>query len=136
MVHFGQESDEARATHVGFAQTNDKFRFFHNTDAACATEYGASGIMLFRQFEEQKIAYDGKQDSEALAAWAAPLTIPTVFAFSEDMIEPIFDKQKDVLFLFRAESDADSAFQKTFEEAAHAHKGKVLFSYSGVTDGI
>jgi hypothetical protein len=52
------------------------------------------------------------------------------------MISPIFDKQQNVLFLFRDEKDADSAFQKTFEEAAHAHKGKILFSYSGVTDGI
>ena len=26
--------------------------------------------------------------------------------------------------------------KKTFEEAAVAHKGKILFSYSGVTDGI
>jgi len=52
------------------------------------------------------------------------------------MIEPIFDKQQPVLFLFRDESDASSAFQKTFEEAALAHKGKILFSYSGVTDGI
>lgn len=38
--------------------------------------------------------------------------------------------------MFRAEADADSAFSKTFEEAAHAHKGKILFSHSGVTDGI
>lgn len=38
--------------------------------------------------------------------------------------------------MFRAEGDSESAFQKTFEEAAVAHKGKILFSYSGVTDGI
>jgi hypothetical protein len=62
--------------------------------------------------------------------------IPTVFAFDDDKIEFIFDQQKPALFLFRAESDSESAFQKTFEEAAAAHKGKILFSYSGVTDGI
>jgi len=38
--------------------------------------------------------------------------------------------------MFRDESDASSAFMKIFEEAATAHKGKILFSYSGVTDGI
>lgn len=136
MVHFGQESDAARGAHVGFAQTDDKFRFFHNADAACAGEYGASGIVMFRQFEENQINYDGANDSAAIAAWVAPLTVPTVFAFSEDFIEPIFDKQQPVLFLFRGDSDAESEFQKTFEQAASAHKGKILFSFSGVTDGI
>merc|ERR1712178_191717 len=62
--------------------------------------------------------------------------IPTVFEFDEDKIAPIFDKQQPVLFLFRGSGDAESAFQKTFEEAAVTHKGKILFSYSGVTDGI
>jgi protein disulfide-isomerase A1 len=37
IVHFGQESDEARTAHVSFAQEDDKFMFFHNSDAACAT---------------------------------------------------------------------------------------------------
>jgi hypothetical protein len=62
--------------------------------------------------------------------------VPTVFLFDEDKIPHIFDAQSPVLFLFRAESDSESAFQRTFEEAATAHKGKILFSYSGVTDGI
>jgi protein disulfide-isomerase A1 len=136
IVHFGQESDESRTAHTAFAQQDDKFRFFHNADAACATQYGASGITLFRQFEETQIAYSGDNNADAIAAWAAPLTMPTVFAFDEDKIGPIFDKQQPVLFLFRGPDDADSAFQKTFEEAAVAHKGKILFSYSGVTDGI
>jgi hypothetical protein len=48
MVHFGSESDKYHSTHVSFAQTDDKFRFFHNSDAACATQYGTSGITLFR----------------------------------------------------------------------------------------
>ena len=136
MVHFGEETAESHAAHVAFAQGDDKFRFFHNSDAACATEYGHTGIVLFRQFEETQVNYSGANSADDIKAWAAPLTIPTVFAFDEDMIEPIFDKQQNVLFLFRGPDDAESAFQKTFEEAAAAHKGKILFSYSGVTDGI
>jgi protein disulfide-isomerase A1 len=48
IVHFGQETDAARAAHLGFASTNDKFRFFHNSDADCASQYGSTGISLFR----------------------------------------------------------------------------------------
>lgn len=65
-----------------------------------------------------------------------PLTVPTIFEFGDDFIEPIFDQQKSCLFLFRSESDKDAAFMKVFEEAANTHKGKILFSYSGVTEGI
>jgi len=38
--------------------------------------------------------------------------------------------------MFRDAKDSDAAFMKIFEEAAHKYKGKILFSYSGVKDGI
>jgi protein disulfide isomerase len=38
--------------------------------------------------------------------------------------------------LFRSKSDKDAAFMNVFEEAAKANKGKMLFSYSDVADGI
>lgn len=82
------------------------------------------------------MAYTGDLNVDALAAWASPLMIPTVFLFDEDKIEFIFDKQNPVMFLFRDEKDADSDFSKVFADAAAAHKGKILFSFSGVTDGI
>ena len=65
-----------------------------------------------------------------------PLMVPTVFAFTEDEIEAVFGQQQDVLLLFRAEGDNDSAFQKVFEEAAVTHKGKILFSYAGSANQI
>jgi protein disulfide-isomerase A1 len=62
--------------------------------------------------------------------------VPTVFQFTEDEIEAVFGQQQNVLILFRAETDKDSTFQKTFEEAAVAHKGKILFSYAGTANQI
>lgn len=62
--------------------------------------------------------------------------VPTVFSFTEDEIEAVFGQQQDTLFLFRAESDNDSAFQKTYEEAAKKFKGKMLFSYAGTANQI
>jgi len=38
--------------------------------------------------------------------------------------------------LFRGKADKDAAFMETFKEAAKANKGKMLYSYSDVTDGI
>lgn len=138
MAYFGEASDALATAHTDFAKTDEKFRFFHTTDAECAKGFGgaAPGIVLFRKFETQQVAYTGEATAAALKEFSKPLMIPTVFAFDDDKIEFVFDQQQPALFLFRAEGDAESAFQKTFEEAATAHKGKILFSYSGVTDGI
>ena len=62
--------------------------------------------------------------------------VPTVFAFTEDEIEAVFGQQQNVLLLFRAETDNESAFQKVFEEAAVTHKGKILFSFAGTANQI
>ena len=38
--------------------------------------------------------------------------------------------------MFRDNADKDAAFMKVYEEAAKANKGKMLFAYSGVGEGI
>jgi len=93
MAFFGQESDELYKAHVAFAQTDDKFRFFHTTDGDCAKEFGSSapGIVLFRKFETEAVPYTGAADANALKDFAKPLMIPTIFLFDDDKIEFIFD---------------------------------------------
>jgi len=59
---------------------------------------------------------------------------PTIFEFSEDYIEPIFQNKGNAIFLFS--EDKSAAYQTVFAEAAKAHKGQVLFSTSAVSRGI
>jgi len=68
--------------------------------------------------------------------WMLASSVPTVIEFSEDYIEPIFGQKSNAIFLFRSEEDKDSAFAKTFEEAAKQLKGSILFVVSGITEGI
>lgn len=44
--------------------------------------------------------------------------IPSYFEFSEDEVENVFDKKKNIVFMFRDEKDKDSEFMKVFEEAS------------------
>lgn len=139
LAYFGAEDTPLFTdVHVAFANTEDKVQFFHVDDATCAKEYQvtAPGIAFLRNFEDPIVPYTGAADKEALAAWVKPLMVPTVFEFSEDEIEAIFGNQQNTAILFRDPADKDADFMKTFEEAAKANKGKVLFSYSGVSDGI
>lgn len=134
VAYFGDEADPLfTEAHVPYASSEDNIVFVH-APAECAADHEAAapGIMFFRTFEEPKVLYTGAADKDSLKSFVQPLTVPTVFEFSEDMIEPIFGQQQSTLFLFTSEKEPTAAFK----DAAFANKGKVLFSYSGVKDGI
>jgi len=140
IAFFGANLDDALYTdaHVKLSDTEEKVGFVHNLDAACAAEFGAKqpSLVFFRQFEEKVNVYSGAADKDSLLSYIKPLMVPTVFQFTEDEIEAVFGQQQETLILFRSESDSESAFQKVFEEAAVAHKGKILFSYAGTANQI
>lgn len=60
--------------------------------------------------------------------------IPTIFEFSDDHAEFLFQQKKPTLFLYRSQSDLDSPYSKVFEEAAHTLKGEILFATSGISN--
>jgi 23S rRNA pseudoU1915 N3-methylase RlmH len=63
--------------------------------------------------------------------------VPTIFEFSEDQIEAIFGNQQNTIILFKDPADTNAdAFFKTYEEAAKTNKGKILFAYGGISEGI
>ncbi len=81
--------------------------------------------------------FTGKLESRTLVDFVEENSVPTLVDFSDEFIEPIFQKQKPAIFLFRDEESADSkALDELFGKAAIANKGKIIFSVSGVTKGI
>lgn len=139
LAYFGEESDALfTAGHVANAETEESIQFVHNNDAACAAEFGAAmpGEVLFRKFETNINVYSGAADKDTMNAWYKGLLVPVHFKFTEDEIEAVFGQQMDTLIFFRTGSDSDAAYTKVFEEAATAHKGKMLFSYSDKSNDI
>jgi len=59
--------------------------------------------------------------------------VETLFEFSEDSVEPIFHEQNPVILLM---IDGEGDHKKAFEAASKELKGQILFSYSGVMEGI
>jgi len=137
---FGAETDALYTdAHVPYASAEDKIVFAHTTDAACATSFGAAtpGVVFFRKFETETNLYTGAADKDSLTAFVKPLMVPTVFEFSEEEIEAVFGQQQPTVLLFRSDAtDKDAAFMATFEEAAKANKGKMLFGYADIAEGI
>jgi len=56
--------------------------------------------------------------------------------FTEEYLAYIFGERRPSIFLFRAESDKGSDFEKVFEETAHKNKGSIVFAVSDVTSSI
>jgi len=139
IAYFGKEDSALfKDAHIPYANSEDKIAFVNIEDAECAKSKGVSGegIVFFRKFETTENVYTGAADKDSLTSFVKPLMVPTVFEFSEDEIEAVFGQQQTTLLLFRSAADKDAAFMATFEEAAKANKGKMLFSYAGVSDGI
>jgi len=108
-------------------------------DKECAASFGAAGagsLVLFRQFDTSPLVFEGNMEVTPIVDWMLASSVPTVIEFSEDYIEPIFGQKNNAIFLFRSEEDKDSAFAKTFEEAAKQLKGSILFVVSGIHEGI
>lgn len=139
IAYFGK-SDDALFTeaHLPYASSEDKVAFVNVEDPSCAKTMGFEqpAIVFFRKFETPINKYEGKPDKDSLAAFVKPLMVPTIFEFSEDEIEAVFGQQQTTIILFRSKTDKDAAFMSTFEEASKTNKGKMLFSYSDVADGI
>lgn len=75
--------------------------------------------------------------------------IPTVFEFTDEYTEDVFGGKKPVLMLFRPLNrglfgfswlkfgkQAEPDFMNAYFEAAKVHKGKILFSYLDIHEGI
>lgn len=92
---FGPESStQYSEVHVPAARKRDNVVFVHNQDPECAKEFGLvagePSFIFFRNFEEKAVPLGSISDSEKLLSSINGLTVPTVFEFSEEEIEPVF----------------------------------------------
>jgi len=136
-VYYGEKSGASWDAFLGAAKdgANEKVAFW-NTGAECADKVGAkaNGVAIKRTFDEPNVVYSGDWDTKSLNAWMTGNSVPTLFEFGEDYIEPIFSKRNPAMILFTDEKD--TKYQTAFAAAASNLKGKILFSHSGVSAGI
>jgi len=136
-VYFGEESGASYDAFIAAAKDSEAEKFsFWSTGAECADKLGSSanGIAMKRTFDEPHLQYSGENTGAAVVEWLNGNSVPTLFEFGEDYIEPIFAKRNPAIILFTTEKD--TKYQAAFAEAANNLKGKILMSYSGVTEGI
>lgn len=112
LVYFGDAEGATYDLFISAAKNPavEKFAFF-NTGAECAEKYGATapGIVLVRNFDEPNLPYTGAAELEPLLDFMKGNQVPTIFDFSEDYIEPIFQQNNAAIFLFTNDKSAGYA---------------------------
>jgi protein disulfide-isomerase A1 len=132
LVLFGEQTTEMGKAFIATAQASDKASFYHTTaDCAAANGASADGVSLFRNFDEPRIAYTGKVNDADMEAFIKANSVASLFKFSDDSVEAIFHNSSPAIVYF-AEGEPHAAF----EAASKTMKGKILFTYSGVSEGI
>ena len=140
IAYFGSvESKLHTDVHLPFADSEDSIIFVH-APAECAADHGLSAegdkIVLFRKFDELVNLYDGEADKESVQKWVKSLKVPTFFELSQEIMPAVFGEKQNVTVLFINKDDLEAAYVKEFEKAATTNKGKSLFAWANINEGI
>lgn len=139
VVFFGDSSSDEFKTFEKAAGLDDKRAFFHTADADAAKTHEVEGtkVVLFRSFDEPKVTFEGDFETAALTKFVEDNSVPTLIEFSDEYIEPIFQKQQPALFFFKdPASEEHKKIEENFSKAATELKGRIFFSTSGTSEGI
>jgi protein disulfide-isomerase A1 len=76
------------------ASADDKRTFIHTSDSEAATKHGVTApkVVLFRKFDEPKVVHDGSFEARDISKFVEEHSVPTLINFSDEYIEPIFQK--------------------------------------------
>lgn len=118
-VFFGNSEGDDWAKFVAAARSLDNYAFF-NTSGDCGegAGVGSAKVGIFRTFDDSPVAWDGSTD---LTTFLGANSVPSLFEFAEDYIEPIFGNKQDALILF--DSAREGSHHEAFAQASKDAKG-------------
>jgi protein disulfide-isomerase A1 len=108
------------------AEADEKFAYGVTTDSAAAEAAGASapGVVLFKQFDEPKVVFEG-DFAQDLADFVVANSIPSVIPFTMEVAGDIFQSPIGKVAMLFTETEVAE-----FTDIAKANKGKFVFATS------
>jgi len=124
------ESADAKAF-LDAAGSMDDYPFAISSEAAVLEEYKveASGIVLFKNFDEGRNDLEGEVTEEAIVKFVSGNALPLVVEFNQETAQKIFSGEiKSHLLLFLSAAAEDFSAKVDIAKAiAKDHKGEMLF---------
>jgi len=115
---------------VAVADSIDDYQFgLLDADAAAALNVENGQIVLFKDFDDNRVDFDGELTHDELSKFIKSEALPLVNEFNEETAPKIFGGDiTQHLLLFVAKSDANyDSIRSEFAGAAKGHKGSTLF---------
>ena len=132
-----QETDGAKAF-LEVAAGIDDIPFAITGADAVFGEYKIEGeaVVVFKNFDEGRVDLTSGLDADAIKAFIAGNSLPTVIEFTQESAQKIFGGEvKNHLLLFLSKGDDKfDALLTEYKAAATEFKGKVLFIYINIDD--
>lgn len=139
VVFYGDADSTEFSEYEKVAASDDKHTYVHNTDSNANLPEGLTrpGVAVFRNFDEPIVVHNEKLDKTSIEQFIQSSSVPTLIEFSEEYIEPIFQNQKPAVFLFIDNNNEEhKKLLDAYQKAAQSGKGRIFFSYSGISEGI
>jgi len=131
VAFFGTESAHFK-TFESVAQGVDEVAFAIISVPSVAAELESEGsIVLFKKFDERRVAYSGEVNQADLEQFVQTNSIPLVPVFSQETAPKIFGSGVESHFLYfnDAKADSHSHILEQVREVANEFRGKTLFVF-------
>jgi protein disulfide-isomerase A1 len=131
VAFFGTESAHFK-TFESVAQGVDEVAFAIISVPSVAAELESEGsIVLFKKFDEGRVAYSGEVNQADLEQFVQTNSIPLVPVFSQETAPKIFGSGVESHFLYfnDAKADSHSHILEQVREVANEFRGKTLFVF-------
>lgn len=125
-----KDSDEYKAF-VSAANSIDEYPFgiSSNADVFKKYETECGKVILFKQFDEGKVVYDGAFEDDSIKKFILGQAMPLVVDFNHDSAQKIFggDIKSHLLLFLSKEAGHYEKYAEPAKEIAKEHREKILF---------
>jgi len=136
---FADANAAEKDVYMGVAFDNEEVPFGVSSSAEVAAHYKvtAPATIVLKKFDELRGDFTGSYEKEELKKFVAVQSVPSIMYFDQKAAQLIFGGETPCVMLLRdIETESGKAADAALKAAASALKGRVLISYSGLTESL
>lgn len=122
LIYFGETYENMyKNIHMQMPDHAGQMNLWHITDEDCAKKYKSKypGFLVYRNFETPWNPYKGLTSLDDYNKFIRYLMMPNMFEFTEDMVEDIFEQDRNAFVLFHDSEKGKPDYWFTYKEAAY-----------------
>ncbi|KAJ5475039.1 Protein disulfide-isomerase [Penicillium diatomitis] len=126
--YLGADDKATNKSFTTFAESQrDNYLFGASNDAALAKAEGVKqpSIVLYKDFDEKKAVYEGKQDLESILAWVTVASTPLVGELGPETYSKYMASGIPLAYIFAETAEEREKYAEEFRPIAEKHRGEI-----------